>query len=85
MLILIKSVASIVTGSISIRADLVHSIIDLHMIMPKEVILEDAHQLCDHLEEDIGYKQRHTNVTIHVEPCGEECRESYVKRESRKI
>ena len=59
--------------------------IDLHMVMPKEVSLEDAHRLCDHLEEDIGNKLRHANVTIHVEPCGEECHECYVRCASRKI
>lgn len=59
--------------------------VDLHMVMPKEVSLEDAHRLCDHLEEDIGDKLRNTSVTIHVEPCGEECHQCYVKCESRKI
>ena len=47
--------------------------IDLHMVMPKEISVEDAHHLCDHLEQDIGNRLRHTSVTIHVEPCDEEC------------
>lgn len=59
--------------------------VDLHMVMPKEVSIEDAHRLCDHLEEDIGNKLRHTSITIHVEPCGEECHQCYVKCKSRKI
>ncbi len=59
--------------------------VDLHMVMPKEISIEDAHRLCDHLEEDIGNKLRHTSVTIHVEPCGEECHQCYVKCKSRKI
>ena len=47
--------------------------VDLHVVMPKEISVEEAHQLCDHLEQDIGNKLRHANVTIHVEPCDEEC------------
>ena len=47
--------------------------IDLHVVMPKETKVEDAHQLCDHLEQDIGNKLSRANVTIHVEPCDGEC------------
>jgi len=47
--------------------------IDLHLVMPKKASLEEAHRLCDHLEQDIGDKLRQANVTIHVEPCSEEC------------
>jgi len=47
--------------------------IDLHVVMPKDASVEDAHRLCDYLEQDIGNRLRHANVTIHVEPCGEEC------------
>jgi len=47
--------------------------IDLHMVMPKELSVEEAHHLCDHLEQNIGNRLRHTSVTIHVEPCDEEC------------
>ena len=39
------------------------------MVMPKEISIEDAHQLCDHLEQDIGSRLHHTSVAIHVEPC----------------
>lgn len=47
--------------------------IDLHLVMPKDVTVEEAHRLCDHLEQDIGRKLRHANVTIHVEPCDDKC------------
>ncbi|MBI2860278.1 MAG: cation transporter [Chloroflexi bacterium] len=46
---------------------------DLHVVMPRGTSVEDAHRLCDHLEEDIARKLRHTSMTIHVEPCGSEC------------
>ncbi len=47
--------------------------IDLHLVMPKTVSVEEAHRLCDHLERDIRDKLRHASVTIHVEPCSDEC------------
>ena len=47
--------------------------IDLHIVMPKNATVEDAHRLCDRLEQHIGNRLRHANVTIHIEPCNEEC------------
>jgi cation diffusion facilitator family transporter len=47
--------------------------IDLHLVMPKNVSLEEAHRLCDHLEQDIVGKLRIVDVTIHIEPCTDEC------------
>jgi divalent metal cation (Fe/Co/Zn/Cd) transporter len=43
--------------------------VDLHMVMPRNVSVEDAHNMCDHLEQDIKAKLPNTNVVIHVEPC----------------
>jgi cation diffusion facilitator family transporter len=50
-----------------------HRYIDLHLVMPKETSLEDAHRMCDHLEQDIKNKLQQASVTIHVEPCDEKC------------
>jgi len=47
--------------------------IDLHVVMPGKISVEEAHQMCDHLEQDIGDILHHANVTIHVEPCDGEC------------
>ena len=47
--------------------------VDLHLVMPRNVSLEDAHKMCDHLEQDIKTKLRQASVTIHVEPCDERC------------
>lgn len=49
--------------------------IDLHLVMAKDVSIEKAHKLCDHLEEDIKSKLTNASVTIHVEPCEMECEE----------
>ncbi len=47
--------------------------IDLHLVMPKNASVEEAHRMCDHLEQDIKSKLKHASLTIHVEPCSEEC------------
>jgi len=47
--------------------------IDLHLVMPKNASVEETHRMCDHLEEDIEHRLRHTSVTIHVEPCDGDC------------
>ncbi len=47
--------------------------IDLHVVMPRRISLEEAHRMTDHLEQDIKNKLGRASVVIHVEPCGEEC------------
>lgn len=43
--------------------------IDLHLVLCRQASVNEAHSLCDHLEEDIQGKLRWTDVTIHTEPC----------------
>ncbi len=47
--------------------------IDLHLVMPKHVSIEEAHEMCDHLEKDVRNRLMRTDVTIHVEPCDGKC------------
>lgn len=47
--------------------------IDLHLLMPRGSTVQEAHDLCDHLERDIEERLARANVTIHVEPCDGEC------------
>ena len=47
--------------------------IDLHLVMPKNASVEEAHRLCDELERDMKTRLSHTTILIHVEPCSEEC------------
>ncbi len=58
--------------------------IDLHLVMPKNASVGEAHKMCDHLEQDIEYKLHHTSVTIHVEPCSIECEVCQVSCSLRK-
>jgi len=46
--------------------------IDLHLVVRKDLTVEEAHDLTEHLEADIRTEFPRANVTIHVEPPGEE-------------
>ncbi len=58
--------------------------IDLHLVMPKHVSIEEAHNMCNHLEIDIKVRLVHTDVTIHVEPCDDNCDACDLTCEERK-
>lgn len=47
--------------------------VDLHLVLPKEVSLEEAHSMCDHLEQDVKEKLPNVSMTIHMEPCDADC------------
>ncbi|UCC16981.1 MAG: cation transporter [Dehalococcoidales bacterium] len=49
--------------------------IDFHLVVPRTMQIEEAHSLCDHIQEKIENSLPMTNVTIHTEPCVEECEE----------
>jgi divalent metal cation (Fe/Co/Zn/Cd) transporter len=42
----------------------------LHLVLPPDMSVSDAHALCDHLEEDIRQALPNVQVLIHVEPEG---------------
>ena len=48
-------------------------IIDLHLIMPRETSVEEAHEVCDLLEQNIERRLQCADVIIHIEPCTDEC------------
>ncbi len=47
--------------------------IELHLVVPKEATVEQAHDLADHLEADLRLEYPRSSVTIHMEPCAVEC------------
>jgi len=47
--------------------------IDFHLVLPQDASVEEAHRICDDLELTIADRLTYTNVTIHCEPCNEEC------------
>lgn len=52
--------------------------IDLHLVFPRMVTVEEAHALCDCVEENIKAKLAHSHVTIHIEPCDGQCEECHI-------
>jgi len=42
--------------------------VDLHLVMKRDTTVQKAHDLCDHLENDIKQKLNNCNVLIHIEP-----------------
>jgi cation diffusion facilitator family transporter len=49
------------------------SYIDLHLVMAKDISLEQAHQICNKIEVEIQSVLDGASVTIHAEPCDNEC------------
>jgi divalent metal cation (Fe/Co/Zn/Cd) transporter len=52
-------------------------------VMPKHITLEEAHEMCDHLERDMKMHLQRTDITIHVEPCDGKCAVCRLKCEKR--
>lgn len=46
---------------------------DLHLVMAKDISLEQAHEICDQIEIEIENRLPEANVTIHAEPCDGKC------------
>ena len=47
--------------------------VDLHLVVPRNQHVVDAHEFCNHLEKDIKEKIPNLSILIHIEPCREEC------------
>jgi|WetSurMetagenome_2_1015567.scaffolds.fasta_scaffold269088_1 cation diffusion facilitator family transporter len=50
-----------------------HRFVELHLVMPHNVALEDAHKMCDHLEDHLKEELPNIDLQIHTEPCSSEC------------
>lgn len=42
--------------------------VDLHIVLPRDLSVENAHRYCDDIENTLNSKFENLNVTIHVEP-----------------
>ncbi|MCP1716004.1 cation diffusion facilitator family transporter [Methanocalculus alkaliphilus] len=47
--------------------------IEFHVMFDQDVLLTTAHDLADHLEADLKTEFPKSHITIHMEPCHEEC------------
>jgi len=45
--------------------------VDFHLVMPRNISVEQSHDLADHLESDLHVEYPRSNTTIHIEPCYE--------------
>jgi len=45
-------------------------LIDVHLILYKDMHLDKAHEICDQIEAEIEAKLSPCDITIHIEPCG---------------
>lgn len=48
--------------------------VDLHLVVPKNQQVVEAHEFCDHLEKDIKEKIPNLSILIHIEPCDADCK-----------
>ena len=49
------------------------SYIDLHLVMARDISFEQAHRICDQIEVEIKSTLHEASITIHAEPCDNEC------------
>lgn len=47
--------------------------IDLHLVVPKDSSVEEAHQTCNLLEKNLKSRLHNASITIHIEPCNNDC------------
>ncbi|MCX9083892.1 MAG: cation diffusion facilitator family transporter [Candidatus Methanoperedens sp.] len=47
--------------------------VDLHLVVPKNQNVVEAHDFCDHLEKEIKEKIPNLSILIHIEPCRTDC------------
>lgn len=52
--------------------------IDFHLVVPENMSVKHAHDICDEIEKNIESSIRNANVMIHVESCEKKCLECKV-------
>lgn len=57
--------------------------VDLHLEVPYNLTVQESHNLCDNIENEIESKIKNIEVHIHVEPCVKDCSvcEKYILKE----
>ncbi|MFC2019551.1 cation diffusion facilitator family transporter [Chloroflexota bacterium] len=60
--------------------------IDLHLVMPKDTSIAEAHRVADQIEQAIADCLNNSSVIIHIEPCDETCEQCPIpsKRQDRR-
>ncbi len=58
--------------------------VELHLVMPRTISVEEAHRMCDHLEADLRERLPRLEISLHVEPCADDCPDCAVECGARK-
>lgn len=53
--------------------------IDMHLVVPKKMTVEDGHTLSHQITADIEQCLAHSHILVHIEPCPGECKTCAVK------
>jgi cation diffusion facilitator family transporter len=57
---------------------------DIHIVMRKEISLDHSHKICDQIEDEIRNRLPNSSITIHAEPCDNECKQCSIICSDRK-
>lgn len=60
-------------SNIKTRRSGAERLIEITLIMPKKIHLEDSHKICDSIENDLKKEISNAYITIHTEPCDGDC------------
>jgi cation diffusion facilitator family transporter len=67
-------------GNLKTRKSGAEKLIEFTLTMPGELTLEEAHKICDQIENDLKTEIPKTFITIHTEPCNSNCIECNLKQ-----
>jgi cation diffusion facilitator family transporter len=59
--------------------------IDFHLVMDRDISLQQAHEMCSQIEAEIQASLPESNLTIHAEPCSDECEQCSVVCSKRQV
>ena len=48
-------------------------LIELILVVPKRLTIEEGHNLCDRIENDLAHDMNNVKIIIHLEPCNNKC------------
>jgi len=57
--------------------------IDLHLVMDRGISLQQAHEVCNQIKAEMQTSLPESSITIHIEPCSDECEQCFAVRSRR--
>ncbi|MFH1074705.1 MAG: cation diffusion facilitator family transporter [Candidatus Firestonebacteria bacterium] len=56
-----------------------YTYLDLHLVVSRDLSVDNAHKLTHHIEQDIKKSLRNTDIMFHLEPCNSRCKTCKMK------